>query len=239
MSVVKTTSETLRYGRRAAALAVLVSTLLSVLLGEVVLRPFSALDPRPRAEVGEFEFVPNDFLVPDDRIGWKMKSTAHGFRGQMEFHEPDSSRRIILVGDSFTWGSGVEYEDTFAAKLDARLSDTVVYNMALPGFGVDQIWLIGRYEALPREPDLIVAGICDCDFSRSLTAYRSFEQMTKPVFRLEDGQLVPKTPADRTSPIRRYLEHRSRLWTGFRQFQHWVVYRTRFLGHTFTLRGMA
>ena len=72
----------------------------------------------------------------------------------------------------------------------------MVYNLAMPGFGVDQMWLSVRHQGLPLEPDLVVVCLCDADFKRSLSAFRPEERMNKPLHKLVDGRLVPQTPAD-------------------------------------------
>lgn len=123
-------------------------------------------------------------------------------------------RRIIAVGDSFTFGTGVAAADSYPAVLARRLGFALT-NVAQPGYGLDQVWQSLLLEAIPRKPDLVVAGIYPEDLERSLSAYRN--RMNKPTFRLEAGALVAMTAADRPGPITRFLEERSRLFTLSRQ----------------------
>jgi hypothetical protein len=128
------------------------------------------------------------------------------------------------VGDSFSYGADVEYEDTFAAILDAELPDTGVANFSMLGYGIDQVWLTAKYEALPIQPDLIIVGLCDADLKRSQSAFRPTEGLNKPVYKLVDGQLVPKTSNDRLPQPFHFLERHSRLWQAGRQTMQYIGY---------------
>ena len=41
-----------------------------------------------------------------------MRGPGHGFRAPMDFQESESRKKVVLVGDSFTWGVGIDYDDT-------------------------------------------------------------------------------------------------------------------------------
>ena len=217
-----------RFLLRSRVLLVMISTVLSLLIGELLLIPFKVFEPFPRYEVGEFEYLPQEFFIQDDQIGWKMKGTVHGFRGPMRLNPLDTHKKVVLVGDSFTWGSNVEYNDTFGAIIDEELSKVVVYNLAMPGFGVDQIWLTLRHKALSLKPDLIIVGICDADFKRSQSAYRSLEGLSKPAYKLVEGQLIRKTKADQMPQPFRFLERNSRIWMGGRILLRAIGYQVPF-----------
>lgn len=59
------------------------------------------------------------------------------------------------VGDSFTYGLGVEEQDSWVARLQDRLGKEVV-NLGQPGFGpVQEARLVERY-ALPLQPELVL-----------------------------------------------------------------------------------
>jgi hypothetical protein len=92
-----------------------------------------------------------------------------------------------------------------------------VRNLAMPGFGVDQMWMSVRHQALPLDPDLVIVAFIDNDFDRSLTAYRPVEGFNKPTFALRDGTPVPAGPTDGPGGIVRWLEARSHLWSAGRR----------------------
>jgi len=216
-----------RLGLAGAALVV------ELLLIEAALGLIGLMPPEPRAQAGEHADRERKNFVADPELGWRMRSGANfvwrtegrefpfraDARGFRIDERPDapvapaSAPRIALVGDSFTFGTGVTFADTFGAKLAAALG-AVAENRAQPGFGVDQMWRTAELEVLPdAPPDLIVVGLILDDFERTRQAYRHAEGFNKPRFRLEDGRLVRSGPADNLSGIGRFLDERSRLFT--------------------------
>ena len=88
----------------------------------------------------------------------------------------------------------MNHEDSFGGLIEAALPGYVVHNLAMPGYGVDQMWMTLRHRGLGLRPQLVIVGLCDADFKRSQAAYRMYEGFNKPTFKLENGRLVPKTP---------------------------------------------
>ena len=216
--------------------------LISLALGEVILHFFPAFDPQPRTYVGDESNRPIANFVADPEIGWRMRpghafavdtaeyhvayrSNAQGFRDERKTDAPQASRKIVLVGDSFAFGQGVPFDQTFGALLESSLPGTEVQNLALPGFGMDQMWRSVRSVALPMRPDLVIVAFISEDFTRSLTAYRADSGLNKPTFMLENGALRQKTPADRPNALARFLERHSRLWAGARQGARLLAHR--------------
>lgn len=206
---------------------------ISGLLGLLLCEPaFRLLDPdyapAQRAYVGERENRVSPNFEPDPHTGWRMRpsrafewthdgratsyrSNARGFRAQREF-VPGGVPVVGLAGDSFTWGTGVAYPETFGARLEQRLAGVEVRNYAMPGFGVDQMWMSVRHQALPDRPALVVVAFIDDDFTRSLTAYRHGEGFNKPTFVVRRGALRPQTREDAPTGVLRLMHDRSRIF---------------------------
>jgi hypothetical protein len=128
----------------------------------------------------------------------------------------------VLVGDSYTFGAGADFRNTFGAVLQTKSASRVVYNLGMPGFGVDQVWMSVRHQALRLKPDLIVAGIVDADFERSLMPYRVVEGFNKPAFRLIDGQLVRRSQEQPPGFVVNFLERHSSIWAAARKVPKWL-----------------
>ena len=100
----------------------------------------------------------------DDTLGWRIKksssifnSFAHaahfsyynpdGFAVQKENWELPLSREapsVAFVGDSFTEGNYLPYEETFAHLLDQKLTTKQVINLGVRGYASDQYLLAAR-----------------------------------------------------------------------------------------------
>ncbi|MFH0943908.1 MAG: hypothetical protein V2A76_01815 [Planctomycetota bacterium] len=199
---------------------------------EIGLRLLHLAPPTLRAYVGEFENGPlNNFVVdpftgwcsrPNHEFVWKIEGRDVVYRSDArgrrigEQAGPDHGSTLLAAGDSFGFGIGVTHEESFAARIADQLGGWKLENIAMPGYGLDQIWLSIR-EALKEEtPDLLLVGLYPKDFDRSLTAYRELERLNKPLFRLEGGELRLQAAADRPSSLMLWLERSSRLVSAYR-----------------------
>jgi hypothetical protein len=217
------------------------SLLASLAVGELALHFLPKFTPIPQACVGCEANRPNEHFEPDPEIGWRMRpnsefsvendeyrvtyrSNALGFRDGRRSEPKPRVRTIALVGDSFAFGQGVAFEQTFGALLEASLPATTVHNFALPGYGVDQMWVAERKLALPLDPVLLIVAFIGDDFTRSLSAYRYDLGFNKPAFVLDAGRLRPETPEDRPPAWLGYVQNHSRLWAGVRQIMRLAGY---------------
>ena len=196
----------------------------------------------PRTFVGDLADRPTEHFIVDSLTGWRMRPTTEfrwliddrwstyvandvGFRTPYAGESGSSPQTIVLIGDSFAFGSGLDYPFTFGAILDSLLGDTRVYNMAMPGFGIDQMLMTARHYAIPKTPTAIVVAFIDHDLDRSLYAYRAVERMNKPTFVLDGDTLRPQTHRDRGSGAVTWLEGHSAIWNLGRHSLRGMGYR--------------
>lgn len=109
-----------------------------------------------------YELVPEAETV---REGVRIKINAAGFRDD-EFPEeiPETSQRIVVLGDSVAWGWGVPMEQAFPQVLERLLSHRVpvdqsppvVYNLAVDGYSTKQELRLLGTQGLPLQPDLVI-----------------------------------------------------------------------------------
>lgn len=143
-------------------------------------------------------------LAWDPELGWRnapglggqeLTTNAQGWRAARDFAEakPPGVRRLVFVGDSYTFGQGVADDETFAARCQQRLGPGwEVLNFAVPGYGTDQQLLC--YERVARDyaPDVVVLGFFLRDYSRNLLDFRTY---AKPRFTLDgEGLAVVGVP---------------------------------------------
>jgi hypothetical protein len=220
---------------RSNLLVLFTSSIITLIACEGLLALMAILKPSYPIYPGEFVSVQNDSA--DALIGWKMpanrvlnylhqgrnvsyQSNSQGFRSTWNYNTDYEGRRIIFLGDSFTFGSHVHEKETFAALLESKFKNTRSYNFGMTGFGLDQIWMTLRHYALSLKPDLVVLSFITADLERSLTAYRSRPGwMQKPMFRLSEHRLVPMTQNNRPNPVWLFVQRRSRLFELWRRVE--------------------
>lgn len=165
-------------------LTVAISVLIGLVIAEVAVRllsphrlrtPFAIDDPnllyRNEAGVSGRHSFPTQF-------DYSFSIDSKGCRGtEVNWQKPPGIRRIVCVGDSFTWGVGVEDEQTYPAQLQQLLNSdlagseaaqTQVVNAGVMGWGVCQYYIWGRAEGLRFQPDVMVLGMFEDDWTSSL-----------------------------------------------------------------------
>lgn len=80
--------------------------------------------------------------------------------------EPTDDFKILVIGDSQTFGEGVAAEHRYTEVIEERLDGVVVINAAIPGYGIHQMeqWLHKVGTGL--EPDLVICSLIRVDLDR-------------------------------------------------------------------------
>ena len=141
-----------------------------------------------------------------------------GYRGR-EYSPAHAAgqRRIVMLGDSVTFGFGVRDEETFSAVMESLDPRLEVVNLGVQGYGTDQELLKLDREGLSYRPDGVVLNVCLANDLLDNAAAKSIYDgvYPKPYFRLVDGRLVEFADHVRLSPSRRlglWLSQRSVLF---------------------------
>lgn len=93
---------------------------------------------------------------------------------ERRYANPSGIGRILLLGDSFTFGQGVPMEGCFARRMERDLRGVEVINSGVPGYGLDQEYLLYKDRAHRFGADLVllVFFINDLDFPSSMDLVR-------------------------------------------------------------------
>ncbi len=159
-----------------AAGLLLLSVVLGLALGEVAMRSFAPQWsdqwkmwlPHSRSAVSMQRNV-RDAVVHgvSGEFAFRFSTNAHGLRSDhdLELPKPEGRQRYLFVGDSFTFGYGVEQNETFSSRLQSALDPShlriEVLNAGFTsGFTLDSEYVFTREEGSLYQPDLVVAGIC-------------------------------------------------------------------------------
>lgn len=127
----------------------------------------------------------------------------------------DGPRRILVLGDSFAFGVGVDDDHALSARLGAQLGRTwEVLNGGVSGYSTDQE-LLWFEHLVSLRPEAVILVVCDNDFSAN-TEDAAYEVYRKPVFDLVEGRLslrnVPVPTLTGWERAKRWLARRSYAW---------------------------
>jgi len=85
------------------------------------------------------------------------KINSQGLRDkEYDLTKPKDKTRILVFGDSFTYGEGVEYGERFSDIIEKSFPNLEVINFGVPGYGLDQILVKFAAEGLKYSPDYTI-----------------------------------------------------------------------------------
>ena len=189
---------------------IIISTLFTLFLSETALR-FMGFNPMYVSPERD------RFWKYDSLLGWAhqpgqegifetpqfrtvVRINENGLRDREHSYERQNNfERILVLGDSFAWGYGVEESERFSQLLENALEVEVI-NAGVSGYSTDQELLWYKDEGIKYETDLVIVvlsgnDVGDNDRLLVNTIYY------KPKFVIEDDQLIPiGHPVPQTSP---------------------------------------
>ena len=169
-------------GRQARCAAIRTGALIvaSLVLGlglvEVFLRAF--VPAMAAGSAARFALDPDLVyrLAPDNAVTWSSaeftetsRTNALGLRGAALGPKTPGTRRILAIGDSFTYGHGVQDDETYPAVVERVLRrrgyGVEVVNAGVPGYSTDQAYTWMLRDGLALRPDLVLMGVHCSDVS--------------------------------------------------------------------------
>lgn len=137
--------------------------------------------------------------VFDPELGWSnVRSGKTVFKGieystnSLGFRSPeiDNSReRVLIVGDSVAFGSGVNDDETISHFLNQKMPEFQVLNLAVMGYGIDQYYLTLKKHTDHTRPGHIVIVIYTVNDLADTKSNHMFGA-AKPFFILDKGRLT-------------------------------------------------
>lgn len=150
------------------------AVLVALVIGESLVRGFSPqsvswLNVYAEGRELPFELSPGARQVVDTgETRWEIVVGDDGFRVSSSVDEPPQSY-ILGIGDSFAFGHGVDYGQTFFHLVEARAGGFAIRNLAVPGYGPREYrMLLERHIGLPAVRGVIIATFLGNDFHDTL-----------------------------------------------------------------------
>lgn len=134
----------------------------------------------------------------DPVLGWGLLQgfhkdnihiNQHGQRGLVDWvlEKPAGIKRIMAVGDSYTFGYDVGDEEAYPAVLGSLLGEGYeVINWGIPGYGTDQQSLLYEKYGSAFSPDIVILGFYTPDLFRNRLTFFSY---LKPYYEINGNQL--------------------------------------------------
>lgn len=152
--------------------------------------------------------IPNSYLHSVDHrrgLDYTIRTNSHGLR-EREFalEKKPGTKRILFIGDSVTFGTGVDAGWRFSDFTGRALDENVeVINAGVPGYGNDQELIYYETLAARLHPDVVVLTVTMAnDVVNNALDHLFLGSAPKPRFCLAEDSLV-LVGKDLASPSRR------------------------------------
>ncbi|OGJ16075.1 hypothetical protein A3K73_05700 [Candidatus Pacearchaeota archaeon RBG_13_36_9] len=87
----------------------------------------------------------------------KINTNSKGLRDFREYsYEKTKKKRILILGDSYAFGNGVELEESYPELLRKKLNNTEIINLGVPGYGINNEYLYYINEGMKYDPDIVI-----------------------------------------------------------------------------------
>lgn len=94
-----------------------------------------------------------------------IQTNSKGMRDFRNYSYEKSKPRILILGDSMSFGNGVEFNESYVEILRKKFNDEVeVINFGVPGYGINNEYLSFIYEGKKYSPDIILIQFTLNDF---------------------------------------------------------------------------
>ena len=196
--------------------------LVPLVCGEIFVRLFIPQWIMPRfvesAPWGIRKNLPDvDGIHDTPEFKYPVRTNSQGFRGNREFESmpAPNAYRIVILGDSVSFGYGVEEEKTFSAVLERKLRvigvNAEVINMSVSGFGTAEQLIQYENVGMKYHPQLVILG------------YFTNDPLNNAVSRLydvQDGKLIRQKTNFQPGIIIRDRLHKVPFYTFLSQHSH-------------------
>jgi hypothetical protein len=175
---------------------------------EAALRVYAAYAAKPAllfrfdAQTG-WRNAPNLLTTLINAAGekWSINTDESGQR--LISRDPDARRRILILGDSLSFGEGIDIKDRFDVRMLSLLPATRVINTGTMGYGTDQEYAAFRSWKQFLEPgDTVLILLNESDYSDVLR--RRFIGRAKPYVERQHASLVFRAPS--IGPLERWSD---------------------------------
>ena len=164
-----------RYPKTTLILATLFGCLLVAVLTELLVRSMSREWAPTREERAKFWRY-------DPLLGWSHRPGQKGRLNHKDFTinvainsqglrdieypiERTWKKRMLILGDSFSWGYGVEHQECFTEIIEREHPEWEVINASVSGYSTDQEYLYLKERGIWFKPDVVMLLFCWNDFT--------------------------------------------------------------------------
>ena len=174
-------------------LLIVCSLLIVLVISELFLRiagykvvtfyPFSGFHQFD-ADLGWTQIPGHEAVFQGREFKVNIKTNSHGYSDKdYPFTKPAGSERVVVLGDSFTWGWGVEQEEIFCEVAEKNLERVEFINLGQTAYSTAQEYLLFKKLGMKFSPNFTILAFGPNDIMENS------ENPKRPKFLVKDGML--------------------------------------------------
>ncbi len=141
----------------------------------------------------ELSLVPRKNVHGEHKIKGKFTSTfrtnSRGLRDkEYTLNKPEGIKRIVVIGDSFTWGLGVNDDEIYTERLESMLPNTEVINLGVVGYNTVQETIYFQREGIKYDPDILIIQF----YSNDILRYRRKSRPKSHIAETDNISIIEK-----------------------------------------------
>ena len=113
---------------------------------------------------------------------YKVFTDDNGYRYSKKARK-HKLKNIVFLGDSFTYGYGVDYKDSFTGIIENELENYEIYNLAVPGYGVQKYYYQLNEFLKINEASKIFLVLDMTDISDAALRWKKINDLKTPVIK--------------------------------------------------------
>jgi len=156
-----------------------------------------------------------------------------GERSLKNYKKDESKYEVLVVGDSMTFGEESSDEFVWTNILKKKNKNLNIINLAVPGYGIDQIYLMLKDTIEIYKPDLVIFAFVKDDFARAMIPFR---EAKKPFFKIKDNKLILKNvPLKKPEEVYEELKQKREDRPFYKKLKIYNLYVTLFNSSTYKI----
>jgi len=150
-----------------------------------------------------------------------VRINSLGLRGAEPRLESPETTRVLVFGDSYVFGVGVDEEHLLTTHLERWLepyfpNGVEVVNMGMAGYSTDQELILWRELGVHLDPEIVILVVCDNDYQANSEDF-AWRQYYKPYLDIDDEERlhlrnVPVPQLSRFQRVKLWLGRESNVW---------------------------
>jgi lysophospholipase L1-like esterase len=136
----------------------------------------------------------------------EIKINSKKLRSDEYSYSRKTKLRILVLGDSYAWGFGVNKNKRFSEIIEVKNKNIEIINAAVAGYSTDQQLLYYIHEGYKYNPDYVLLLFCENDFIGN--TLNQIHWNNKPFFVVENNSLVLKgVPVPEQSSYQKFRKY--------------------------------